>query len=116
MRPQDGVTKDGKIYALPFDTHTWLWHINMNLFKQAGLVDAAGKPILPKSADELLAQAAQFKEKTGKPYFVQTLANETAFYTRTFDTLLYPAEFRVLRRSNAGEFCHAGGQERVDAV
>jgi multiple sugar transport system substrate-binding protein len=84
-----GVTKDGQIYALPFDTHTWLWHINLNLFKQAGLVDASGAAILPKSADELLAQAKQFKEKTGKPYFVSTLANETAAYTRTFDTLLY---------------------------
>ena len=86
---RQGVTKDGKIYAMPFDTHTWLWHINMNLFKQAGLVDSAGKPILPKSTDELMQQAEQFKAKTGKPYFVWTLANETAFYTRTFDTLLY---------------------------
>ena len=86
---KDGVTKDGKIYALPFDTHTWLWHINLNLFKQAGLVDAAGKPILPKNGEELLAQAKQFKEKTGKPYFVWTIANERAFFTRTFDTLLY---------------------------
>ena len=85
---KEGVTKDGKIYALPFDTHTWLWHINVNLFKKAGLVDSAGAPILPKSADELLAQAKQFKEKTGKPYFVMILANETAAYTRTFDTLL----------------------------
>ncbi len=84
-----GVTKDGKIFALPFDTHTWLWHINMNLFKQAGLVDASGNAILPKSAAELLAQAKQFKEKTGKPYFIMVLANETAAYTRTFDTLLY---------------------------
>ncbi|MFC2249968.1 extracellular solute-binding protein [Labrys portucalensis] len=84
-----GVTKDGKTYALPFDTHTWLWHINLNLFKQAGLVDAAGKPILPKNGEELLAQAKQFKEKTGKPYFVWTIANERAFFTRTFDTLLY---------------------------
>ncbi len=86
---KEGVTKDGKIYALPFDTHTWLWHINVNLFKKAGLVDSAGAPILPKSADELLAQAKQFKEKTGKPYFMMILANETAAYTRTFDTLLY---------------------------
>ena len=39
---KDGVTKDGKIYALPFDTHTWLWHINLNLFKKAGLVDSSG--------------------------------------------------------------------------
>lgn len=86
---KEGVTKDGKIYALPFDTHTWLWHINLNLFKKAGLVDASGNAILPKSADELLAQAKQFREKTGKPYFVMVLANETAAYTRTFDTLLY---------------------------
>ena len=84
-----GVTKDGKTYALPFDTHTWLWHINLNLFKQAGLVDAAGKPIMPNNGEELLAQAKQFKEKTGKPYFVWTIANERAFFTRTFDTLLY---------------------------
>ena len=40
-------------------------------------------------ADELLAQAKQFREKIGKPYFVMVLANETAAYTRTFDTLLY---------------------------
>jgi len=86
---KEGVTKDGKIYALPFDTHTWLWHINLNLFKKAGLVDSSGNAILPKTADELLAQAKQFKEKTGKPYFVMVLANETAAYTRTFDTLLY---------------------------
>jgi len=86
---QAGVTKDGKIYALPFDTHTWLWHINLNLFKKAGLVDGAGHAILPKSADELLSQAKQFKDKTGKPYFIMVLANETAAYTRTFDTLLY---------------------------
>jgi multiple sugar transport system substrate-binding protein len=88
-----GVTKDGQIYALPFDTHTWLWHINLNLFKKAGLVDASGNAILPKSADELLAQAKQFKEKTGKPYFVSTLANEKAAYYRTFETLLYQQNF-----------------------
>ncbi|WP_395672389.1 extracellular solute-binding protein [Inquilinus sp.] len=84
-----GVTKDGKIYALPFDTHTWLWHINLNLFKQAGLVGADGKPVLPKSPEELLAQAKQFKEKTGKPYFVQATVNEQANYARTLYTLLY---------------------------
>jgi len=85
---RNAVTKDGKIYALPFDTHSWLWHINMNLFKKAGLVDADGKPVLPKSPDELLAQAKQFKEKTGKPYFVMFTVKETAAFTRDMDTLL----------------------------
>ncbi len=41
------------------------------------------------SAEELLAQARQFKEKTGKPYFIQILSNETAAYTRLFYTYLF---------------------------
>jgi len=65
-----GVTVGGKIYAMPWDTHSWLWHFNIGLFKKAGLVDAAGQPLVPKSVDEMLAQARQMKEKTGKPYFV----------------------------------------------
>ncbi|ENN86743.1 extracellular solute-binding protein [Rhizobium freirei PRF 81] len=84
-----GVTKDGKIYGLPIDNWTMLYHINMDLFKQAGLVNTDGTPKLPTSPDELLAQAKQFKEKTGKPYFVQNLANEAALYTRNLYTYLF---------------------------
>jgi len=83
-----GVTKDGQMFGLPFDNWTMLFHINMNLMKQAGLVNADGTPILPTSADELIAQGKQFREKTGKPYLVQILANETAAYARILYTLL----------------------------
>nr|WP_223215874.1 extracellular solute-binding protein [Rhizobium herbae] len=86
---RNGATKDGKIYGLPIDSWTMLYHINMDLFKQAELVNADGTPILPKSVDELLAQAEQFKQKTGKPYFVQNLANETALFTRNLYTYLF---------------------------
>jgi multiple sugar transport system substrate-binding protein len=86
---REGATKDGKIYGLPIDTWTMLYHVNMDLFKQAGLVNADGTPIFPKSPEELLAQAEQFKQKTGKPYFVQNLANETALYTRNLYTYLF---------------------------
>jgi multiple sugar transport system substrate-binding protein len=86
---RNGATKDGKIYGLPIDTWTMLYHINMDLFKQAGLVNADGTPILPTSPEELLAQAEQFKQKTGKPYFIQNLANETALYTRNLYTYLF---------------------------
>ncbi|KQZ15632.1 sugar ABC transporter substrate-binding protein [Mesorhizobium sp. Root554] len=85
---RDGVTKDGKMFGLPFDNWTMLFHVNLNLMKEAGLVNADGTPILPKSADELIAQGKQFKEKTGKPYLVQIYANETAAYTRILYTLL----------------------------
>jgi multiple sugar transport system substrate-binding protein len=84
-----GTTFGGKTYALPFDTHSWLWHVNLNLMKKAGLTNADGSPVIPKTPDELLAHAKKFKAATGKPYFVWCVANETAAYTRTFLTLLY---------------------------
>ena len=85
---KSGVTKEEAVYGLPFDTWTMLLHVNMNLMKEAGLVNPDGTPILPKTVDELFVQGAQFKEKTGKPYFVQITANESAAYARLFYTWL----------------------------
>ncbi len=64
------VTVGGKIYAMPWDTHSWLWHFNIGLFKQAGQLDAQGQPIVPKTVDEMIAQGRIIKEKTGKPYII----------------------------------------------
>ena len=86
-----GVTVGGKIYAMPWDTHSWLWHFNIGLFKKAGLVDADGQPIVPKSVDEMIAQAKQMKEKTGKPYIVIATsgAGDFANGSRGFYSWLY---------------------------
>jgi multiple sugar transport system substrate-binding protein len=77
-----GTSFNGQTYALPFDTWAWLWHINTGLMKKAGLGE------LPRSPEELLAQARQFKQRTGKPYFAWAVANETAANSRTFLTLV----------------------------
>ena len=90
-----GVTFSGQTYALPFDTWSWLWHFDMGLMKQAGLVTADGKPVLPHSPDELLAQARQFRKATGKPYFAWAAANEPSANTRTFLTLVYQQNGKV---------------------
>jgi multiple sugar transport system substrate-binding protein len=82
-----GVTQDGRIYGMPFDTWAPLWHINMNQFREAGLVKD-GRPILPASPEELLLHARQFKKATGKPYFVQAMANQKPAYTRNLYTFL----------------------------
>jgi multiple sugar transport system substrate-binding protein len=79
------VTIDGRIWGLPFDTWSQLWHINLGEFRKAGLV-RNGAPILPRDTAELLAQAEQFKRATGKPYFVQSMANEWAAYARNLYT------------------------------
>jgi multiple sugar transport system substrate-binding protein len=41
---REAVTYDGKTYALPFDLHAALVHLNVDLFEQAGLVDARASP------------------------------------------------------------------------
>lgn len=84
---QNGVSRAGEIYGLPIDNWAPLWHINMNEFRRAGLV-RDGRPVLPRSPEDLLAQARQFRAATGKPYFVQSMANERAAYTRNLYTLL----------------------------
>jgi multiple sugar transport system substrate-binding protein len=69
-----GVTWDGQIYGVPMDLHANLWHINMELMEQAGLVNDDGTPILPSSPEELLEHAAQLEEATGVDYLAADFA------------------------------------------
>ncbi|WP_426267985.1 ABC transporter substrate-binding protein [Sphingomonas sp. LHG3443-2] len=85
---RQGVTWGGKMYGLPWDTHGGLWHINMALFRKAGLVGADGKPILPRSPEELLAQGRQFRARTGKPYLIQSLVGDPAGAARILYTYM----------------------------
>jgi multiple sugar transport system substrate-binding protein len=85
---ETAVTIDGHHYALPFDTHSWLWHINLDLMARAGLVARDGKPLLPHSPQQLLAQARKFKAATGKPYFIWLTDNDPAFFPRILLTLV----------------------------
>jgi multiple sugar transport system substrate-binding protein len=78
-----GVTVEGRTMGLPIDVWAPLWHINMNLFREAGLV-ADGKPVLPASPEEFHAHAAQFSERTGKPYFIQVTSKDFAGPMRIF--------------------------------
>ena len=66
---REGLTYDGKIYAEPFDLNSLLWHMNLDVLKQSGLVDASGQPALPTSPDELYDQATKVNAATKLPYF-----------------------------------------------
>lgn len=84
-----GVVLGGHVLALPYDSHATLWHVNLGLMKQAGLLDASGHARLPTSAPELLEQARAFKRATGKPYFVWLTLNDPSFFARSFLGLVY---------------------------
>ncbi|HYO57622.1 extracellular solute-binding protein [Archangium sp.] len=66
---REAVTVKGEMWALPFDLHALLWHVNADLFVKAGLVDAKGQPKMPTSPAELVQHAETMKAKTGKRYF-----------------------------------------------
>ena len=84
---RSGVTIGGRLYGLPFDTHGGLFHINTRLFAEAGLMKN-GKPVLPTSPEEMLAQARQFTQRTGKPYLIQSLVGDNAYPARNVYTYL----------------------------
>jgi len=84
---RQGVTFGKHIYALPWDTHGGLFHVNTALFAKAGLM-RDGKPVLPNSADELIAEAKQFEQRTGKPYLIQSNVADTAFAARNLYTYM----------------------------
>jgi multiple sugar transport system substrate-binding protein len=46
------VTYNGKIYGVPMDFHANLWHVNMDIMEQAGLVEGrqAGAAVEPGGA------------------------------------------------------------------
>jgi multiple sugar transport system substrate-binding protein len=84
---RQGVTMYGHVYGLPWDTHGGLFHVNTALFAKAGLM-RGGKPVLPNTADELVAQARQFEQRTGKPYLIQSNVGDPAFAARNLYTYM----------------------------
>jgi multiple sugar transport system substrate-binding protein len=98
---RQGVTMYGHVYGLPWDTHGGLFHVNTALFAKAGLM-RGGKPVLPNSPDELIAQARQFEQRTGKPYLIQSNVGDPAFAARNLYTymmaqgaVLFPDPHRI---------------------
>jgi multiple sugar transport system substrate-binding protein len=68
---QAGAAYEGEVYAVPFDIHGSLWHVNVDLFEAAGLVDGDGNPVMPTSVEELREQVTAVEEATDARYFSQ---------------------------------------------
>lgn len=66
----DTISKEESIYLLPKSAYSLGIVINMNLFREAGLLESDGTPKIPKTFDELAAFAQTVHEKTGKAGFV----------------------------------------------
>lgn len=63
---RDLLSKDGKIYGVPRDGYALGLYLNLDVFKEAGLMDERNMPKYPKTFAELATTAKTIKDKTGK--------------------------------------------------
>ncbi|MEO5726909.1 MAG: extracellular solute-binding protein [Byssovorax sp.] len=102
---REAVTVRGEVFALPFDLHALLWHVNLDLMAQAGLVDARGAAVLPRSPEELLAHAERMKRRTGRPYFA--IPSQTdPMPTWTFETWVWQQGGEIISANRRKALLH----------
>ncbi len=74
-------SQGNKVYFIPYNAYALGLILNMNLFREAGLVDENDMPLAPKTFAELVDTAKIIKEKTGKAGFAfPTTENSGGWY------------------------------------
>ena len=58
----EAVEREGQHFGLPLDIHPLGLYYNKNLFREAGLVDAAGNPLPPATREEFLDAARRLRK------------------------------------------------------
>lgn len=110
----DAVSFNGGIYGVPMDFHANLWHVNMDLMEQAGLVED-GTPVLPTSPEELLAHAQQFKDATGQDYLAADFA-QFPLGVRTVLALLWQQNANIFTDDGTATINTPEAQNAVTAI
>jgi multiple sugar transport system substrate-binding protein len=66
-----GVTQNGDIWGIPTEVDDYCLLYNKDLFKAAGIVDASGNALPPKTTAEYVADAAKLTKKDAKGTITQ---------------------------------------------
>lgn len=90
------VEKDGRIYGIPVSSYSIGLYCNVELFTEAGLVDADGIPLFPTTWEELAETAATIKEKTGKAGFSMPTTDGQGGWLFASIAWSFGAEFETL--------------------
>jgi multiple sugar transport system substrate-binding protein len=80
---------DEHLFAVPIDTHPMVMYYNKKTLKEAGLVDANGEVLVPKTWNELMDYAKKVKEATGKWGFTAENTNTGAMIAERSWIALY---------------------------
>lgn len=101
-RVLDLISNDGDIVTFPTDFYATGMSYNVDLFEKAGLVDADGVALQPKTWDELLEFAKVIKEKTGKYGFIVPTTNNYGGWLSTPLMWSYGVEF--MKKNDDGTY------------
>ncbi|MDO5034873.1 MAG: extracellular solute-binding protein [Actinomycetaceae bacterium] len=82
------VEFEGQQYALPFDSHAIISHLNMDILREAGLVSEGESYSVPSDPEEFMKDAATVKEKTGKTFLDVAMTNDP-MAARFWQALIY---------------------------
>ncbi|MCR4718718.1 MAG: hypothetical protein K5768_03715 [Firmicutes bacterium] len=94
------ISKDGHIYIIPRSLYTLGLVLNLNLFRQAGLMNEDGTPKIPETFDDVREMSKIIKEKTGKAGFLfPTTANGGGW---NFTNLAWSFGGEFMKETDAG--------------
>ena len=110
----DAVSFNGGIYGVPMDIHANLWHVNMDIMAEAGLVEN-GKPVLPSSPEELLAHAQQVKDATGMDYLAADFA-QFPIGVRLVLALMWQQNANIFTEDGTATINTDAGKNAVEAI
>jgi multiple sugar transport system substrate-binding protein len=97
----DASHVDGKLYAVPLDSHPYVLYYNTAVCKKAGLLDADGTLKPMTGVDEFVSALRAIKKVTGKYGLVTATINDTSSCWRLFATLYWQQGGDVLDKDGA---------------
>jgi multiple sugar transport system substrate-binding protein len=112
----DMAHTDGKLYAIPLDTHPLVMYYNTDICKKAGLVGQDGRLKNLDGPDALPQALAAVKKVTGAYGGVVSINNDTATQWRFFSTLYYQLGGSVLAREGQRVVLDDAKAEKVLAL
>lgn len=87
------ISKEGKIFYIPDTVYSMHLLMNLNLMRDAGLMEADDTPKIPETYDELLEMARTITVKTGKPGFLFPTTNNMGGWMFTVFAWSFGAKF-----------------------
>lgn len=87
------VSKDGRVYLIPYQAYALGITYNIDMFKKAGLLESDGTPMQPKTWEELAEFGVKIKEATGKPGFTIATTQNSGGWLFTNIAWAYGVDF-----------------------